>query len=91
MRENRRYSIGGRIITFNALRNRALNKTLYLNGKHPTGLCDHCQGEESVEYAVMNCSCYQRKRNDMVDELREVGVEEVTFKKIISAEEDNMG
>ena len=79
------------IITRLKLGHSALNKTLQLMGKHPTGLCENCQEEESAEHAFMHCSLYQAEREIMFEELREVGTVEVTFKKIICAAENNAG
>lgn len=49
-----------------------LNKTLKLVGKHPTGLCEGCQEEESVEHVVMNCRRYERHREVLSNKLREL-------------------
>ena len=91
----RKFSNGSRreevIITRLKLGHSALNKTLQVMGKHPTGLCDHCQEEESVEHVIMNCNLYQRERETMMEELRGVGIVEITLKQIISAAEDNAG
>ncbi len=29
-----------------------LNKTLHVMGKHPTGLCDECQEEETIKHIL---------------------------------------
>lgn len=47
------------IITRLRMGHTGLNKTLHLIGKHPTGLCDHCQEEESVEHIL--CTSQKEK------------------------------
>ena len=44
-----------------------------------------------MEHAIMSCNLYERERETMMEELRGVGIVEVTLKKIISAAEDNAG
>ncbi len=39
-----------------------LNKTLHLIGKHPTGLCECGQEEESVEHVLCHCQKYITER-----------------------------
>ncbi len=42
-----------------------LNKTLKIINKHPTGLCEHCGVEESVERVILCLSkVYQLTRNN---------------------------
>lgn len=31
-------------------------------GKHPTGLCERCQVEESVVHVIMECDKYEQER-----------------------------
>ncbi len=49
-------------------------------GKHQTGLCEECQEEESVEHVILHCRRYQREREIMEDNLKEVGVKKLTLK-----------
>ena len=79
------------IITRIKIGHSALNSTLKLMGKHPTGLCDECQEEETVEHVMMYCRAYQDEREVMVAELREVGILEITFENIVVAAENNSG
>ncbi len=58
----------------------ALNKTLKMIGKHQTGLCEECQEEESVEHVILHCRRYQREREIMENNLKEVGVKKLTLK-----------
>ena len=63
-----------------------LNKTLKLIGKHNTGLCDGCQEEESVEHIVLRCSRYGAQREMMRNKLREMGVQNMTLKGLLSSD-----
>ncbi len=42
-----------------------LNKTLKIINKHPTGLCEHCGVEESVEHVICVCQKYTNEREIM--------------------------
>ncbi len=42
---------------------RHYKQTLYIIGKHNTGLCNICLTEESVEHFLIICSEYERERN----------------------------
>ncbi len=39
-----------------------LNKTLHVMGKHPTGLCDECQEEETIKHIFISCKKYIQER-----------------------------
>jgi len=43
-------------------------------GKHPTGLCEHCQTPETVHHAVPTCTKYRSERKDMLEELERLGM-----------------
>ena len=62
----------------------ALNKSLKMIGKHQTGLCEGCQEEESVEHVLLQCSKYRAQREMMRNNLREIGVQELTLKGLLS-------
>ncbi len=61
----------------------ALNKSLKMIGKHETGLCEWCQEEESVEHIIIRCRRYEVQRVIMRNNLRELGVQELTFKRSV--------
>lgn len=61
------------IITRLRMGHSGLNKTLHLIGKHPTGLCDHCQEEESVEHILCHCPKYITEREILKEEAKEQG------------------
>ncbi len=42
-----------------------LNKTLKIINKHPTGLCEHCGLEVSVEHVICVCQKYTHEREIM--------------------------
>ncbi len=48
--------------------------------KHPTGLCEHCGEEESVEHVICVCQKYTNERKIMKNELRKMGVDELKLK-----------
>ncbi len=48
--------------------------------KHPTGLCEHCGEEESVEHVICVCQKYTNEREIMKNELRKMGVDELKLK-----------
>ncbi len=50
------------IISRLSLGHARLNKTLHLIGKHPSGLCESCQEEESVEHVLCHCQKYITER-----------------------------
>ncbi len=62
-----------------------LNKTLIIIiiNKHPTGLCEHCGVEESVEHVICVCQKYTNERETMKNEFRKVGLDELKLKKYI--------
>ena len=61
----------------------ALNKTLKMMGKHQTGLFEGCQEEESVEHVgSIHCRKYRAQRGMMRSNLKEIGVQEFTLKRI---------
>ena len=62
----------------------ALSKTLKMIGKHQTGLCEGCQGEESVEHVLLQCRKYRAQREMMRNNLREIGVQEFKLKGLLS-------
>ncbi len=52
--------------------------------KHQTGLCEGCREEESVEHIIMTCKRYETQRQVMKNTLREIGVQEITLKGLLS-------
>ncbi len=52
--------------------------------KHPTGLCEHCGEEESVEHVICVCQKYTNEREIMKNELRKMGVDELKLKNIVT-------
>ncbi len=52
--------------------------------KHPTGLCEHCGEEESVEHVICVCQNYTNEREIMKNELRKMGVYELNLKNIVT-------
>lgn len=62
MRLTGRNTLEDSIISRLRLGHTRLNKTLQLIGKHPTGLCEYCQEEESVEHVLCHCRKYNTER-----------------------------
>ncbi len=52
--------------------------------KHPTGLCEHCGEEESVEHVICVCQKYTNEREIMKNELRKMGVDKLKLKNIVT-------
>ncbi len=52
--------------------------------KHQTGLCEGCREEESVEHIIMTCKRYETQRQVMKNKLREIGVQQITLKGLLS-------
>ncbi len=67
MRKTGRCTKEENIISRLRLGHARLNKTLHLIGKHPSGLCESCQEEESVELCMSLSKMYYRKRNIQKD------------------------
>jgi len=49
-------------------------------------MCDGCQEEESVEHIILRCSSYEAKREMMRNKLREMGVQNITLKGLLSSD-----
>ena len=73
------------VLTRLRLGHSALNKTLKLIGKHQTGLCEGCQEEEeSVEHVVLRCRRYEVQREEMMNKMKDLGIQEFTLKGLLS-------
>ncbi len=60
-----------------------LDKTLQIINKHPTGLCEHCGVEESVEHVICVCQTYTNEREIMKSELIKMEMDELKLKNIV--------
>ncbi len=72
------------VMTMLRLGHGSLNNTLKMMGKHQTGLCEGCREEESVEHIIINCKRYETQRQVMKNNLRAIGVQEITLKGLLS-------
>ena len=63
-----------------------LNKTLHLINNHPSGICEHCQIEESVEHVILNCPKYSQERETLKREVRNRGMVELNVKNVFGLE-----
>ena len=70
------------VLTRLRLGHSALNKTLQIVGKHRDGLCDECLEDETIEHVLMNCSKYEREREEMRNKMMELGEQEITLKRL---------
>lgn len=61
-----------------------LNSTLRRIGKHPTGLCEYCQTEETITHAIIECTKYREERQNLKEKLEEKGVKEFTIKRLMN-------
>ena len=51
-----------------------LNSTLYIIGKHLTGLCERCQELETIEHVLISCRRYIPERRAMIEGMRKSGL-----------------
>jgi hypothetical protein len=51
-----------------------LNASLWMIGRHETGLCDDCLVVETVEHVLIFCERYGLDRVRLCERVREVGV-----------------
>ena len=51
-----------------------LDSTLYIIGKHPTGLCERCQEQETLEHVLISCMKYIPESRDMMEGMRRAGL-----------------
>ncbi len=68
-----------------------LNKTLHVMGKHPTGLCDECQEEETIKHILISCKKYIQERQEFKNQLREIGIGEYNVKNIVTCGNNDQG
>ena len=61
-----------------------LNSTLFIIGKHQDGMCDECQQPETVPPVLIHCRRYSRERKELLETLRELGLEEISVKGILN-------
>ncbi len=59
-----------------------LNKTHHVTGKHPTGLCDECQEEETIKHI---------ERQEFKNQLGEIGIVEYNVKNIVTCGNNDQG
>ncbi len=45
-----------------------LNSTLKILGKHPNGLCEYCNDEETIPHVFIDCRKYEQERGKMIEE-----------------------
>ena len=68
-----------------------LNSTLYVIGKHRTGLCDLCNESETVEHILISCREYRVERQEMLSQLQKIKQVENSIKSILEFGEDEQG
>ncbi len=56
-----------------------LNSTLKIIGKHPNGLCEYCNDEETIPHVFIECRKYEQERGKMIEELRKNRIQELKF------------
>ena len=54
------------------------------------GLCS-CQEPETVQHALISCRNYDCQRQDLLRELQEIGLEEVSLKSILEVGSSRRG
>ncbi len=50
-----------------------LNSTLFITGKHLTGLCEHCNETETVEHILTSCRRFTQERQEMMRQFQKSG------------------
>jgi hypothetical protein len=60
-----------------------LNSTLFIIGKHQDGMRDECQQPETVPHVLIHRR-YSRERKELLETLRELGLEEISVKGILN-------
>jgi len=65
-----------------------LGHCLLNKGKHNTALCGGCQEEESVEHFILRYSLYGAQREVMRNKLKEMRVQNITLKGLLSMGSD---
>ncbi len=60
-------------------------------GKHPTGLCDECQEEETIKHIFISCKKYIQERQEFKYQLREIGIVEYNVKNIVTCGNNDQG
>ncbi len=68
-----------------------LNKSLHVMGKHPTGLCDECQEEETIKHIFISCKKYIQERQEFKYQLQEIGIVEYNVKNIVMCGNNDQG
>ncbi len=72
------------IITRLRMGHTGLNKTLHPIRKHPTGVCDYCQEEESVEHILCHCQMYIAERKILKKIIRKQRSLEISIKDVLN-------
>ncbi len=52
-------------------------------GKHPNGLCEYCNDEETIPHVFIECRKYEQERGKMIEELRKNRIQELNVKVLI--------
>ena len=68
-----------------------LKSTLFILGKHQSGLCCVCQELETVQHVLLSCRKYDHQRQELVRELQEIVFEEVSLKSILEVVSSRRG
>jgi len=73
-------------ILFSRLRTGYIKLNSYLNKKGFTtsSLCDTCTQEETVEHFLLHCKQYNVYRQNMIDQLLQLGVTDLKLAKLLS-------
>jgi len=70
----------GKIITRLRIGHAGLNFTLQRIGKHPTGLCNHCNTQETVKHILLECKRYEEERRELE---KQVGEQNMTIGNLL--------
>lgn len=72
------------IITRLRIGHSGLNQTLYIIGKHQTGLCIRCSEVETIEHVLLHCTAYNRERGELTKKLKELSITNFNLTNLLS-------
>ncbi len=78
---NRREDI---IITRLRIGHSGLNHSLFIIGKHQTGLCISCSAVETIEHALLHCTVFNKEREVLIRKLKDLGITNFNLSNILS-------
>ncbi|XP_042577005.1 uncharacterized protein LOC122136668 [Cyprinus carpio] len=72
------------IITRLRIGHSGLNHSLFIIGKHQSGLCTTCSKAENIEHELLHCALYSKEREELFKKLRNMGIINFTISNLLS-------